>query len=47
MTTQISLVLAAIILGILALDILVFDWGLLVVWGRRLAQLSEWMAFWR
>ncbi|EBA03301.1 hypothetical protein RB2150_01559 [Rhodobacteraceae bacterium HTCC2150] len=35
------------ILMFLAVDFFFYDWELLIFWVRKLAQLSEWIAFWR
>lgn len=47
MTNRISLSLAAVILGCIALDIIVFSGANLVFLGRHLMAVIEWMAFWR
>lgn len=47
MTNTIAIWLGAIIIAAFALDALVYDWGLPVFVMRLLAQLIEWLAFWR
>lgn len=47
MTNQLAIVLALIIGGIIAADFLVFGWDLHIFLGRRLMQLTEYLAFWR
>lgn len=47
MTNRIALFLAAVVLGIIAADLLVFHWGLTLALGRRFADLVEYLAFWR
>lgn len=47
MTNRIALFLAAVVLGIIAADLLVFHWGLALATGRRFIDLVEYLAFWR
>lgn len=47
MTNKIAIILALIIVGVLIADVFVFEWDLYIFLGRKLAQLLEWMAFWR
>lgn len=47
MTNKIALGLAVLILGAFAVDLLFLGGGLPVFLGRRLAELIEWVAFWR
>lgn len=47
MTNSIALALAILLIGFFALDYFVLDWDLPVFLARRLAQLSDWIAFWR
>ena len=47
MTNTIALVLALLILGVFALDLLVLHQGLPVLVGRHFADLVEWVSFWR
>lgn len=47
MTNAISLVIAAMIAALFVLDATVFHWGLPVLIGRNVAQLIEWLSFWR
>lgn len=47
MTNTISIWLGLIILGLLATDFLLYDWGAMVFLGRKFLELSEYIAFWR
>lgn len=47
MTTRIALILWLSILAALALDWLIFGTTHLVYLGKKLAELIEWLAFWR
>ncbi len=47
MTNQIALVLGVLILIALGCDGFFNDWTATVFLGRKLADLIEWMAFWR
>ncbi|PTX56217.1 hypothetical protein C8N43_0870 [Litoreibacter ponti] len=47
MTNKIAIALAALIFAILMLDVLVFGWDLHIFLGRRLLDLTEYLAFWR
>ncbi|MCG6901777.1 MAG: hypothetical protein LJE68_03765 [Rhodobacter sp.] len=47
MTNIISIWLAAIILGFLALDILVLGWDVPLFLARKLMAFIEYLAFWR
>ena len=47
MTDKIALVLVLLIAAILAADLLVFGWDLHVFLGRKLMELTEYIAFWR
>ena len=47
MTNAIALTLALMILGIFALDALVLHQDLAVQVGRLMADLIEWVSFWR
>lgn len=47
MTNRLALFLALVIIGILAADLLYFGWDLHLFLGRKLADLIEYMAFWR
>ncbi|WP_298256629.1 hypothetical protein [uncultured Litoreibacter sp.] len=47
MTDKIAFVLAALIIGLFAADIFVFEWDIHVFLGRKLVQLTDYMAFWR
>lgn len=47
MTNRIAIVLGLMILAVIAADLLVFGWDLHVFLGKKLAQLIEYIAFWR
>lgn len=47
MTNRIALYLAAIVIGLIALDLLLFQADNLLIMGKKLMGLIEWMAFWR
>ena len=47
MTNQIAIVLGSIILIGLGLDWFLGDWSATLYLSRKLADLIEWMAFWR
>ena len=47
MTNRLAIVCGLVLLGIVALDLLIFGWDLHVILGRRLIQLTEYIAFWR
>lgn len=47
MTNKLAVVLGAIIFGVVALDLLIFGWDLHIFLGRKLGELSEYIAFWR
>ncbi len=47
MTNQIAITLGAIILIGLGLDWYIGDWTATLYLSRKLADLIEWMAFWR
>ena len=47
MTDKIAIVLAVLICGILAADHFVFAWDLHIFLGRKLLQLTNYLAFWR
>ena len=47
MTNQIAILLGALILIGLGLDWAFGDWNATLYLGRKLAELIEWMAFWR
>lgn len=47
MTNKIAIVLALIISGILAADLFVFGWDIHIFLGRKLLDLTEYLAFWR
>ena len=47
MTNTIAFWLAMLILGLLALDFFVFEWGSVLFLGRKFLGLVEYVAFWR
>lgn len=47
MTNPVALVLGLMILGALILDVLLVGNTHIVFLGKKLAELIEWMAFWR
>lgn len=47
MTNKIAIALGLLILAILLADWFVFGWDLHIFLGRRLVQLTEYIAFWR
>ncbi|MBY0136686.1 hypothetical protein [Paracoccus yeei] len=47
MTNPIAIVLGLLILAALAADALFLHWNLPVVIGKRLAELIEYLSFWR
>ncbi|MFV2052582.1 hypothetical protein [Aliiroseovarius sp. YM-037] len=47
MTNRIAIVLALMILVLIAADLLIFGWDLHVFLGKKLGELTEYIAFWR
>ncbi len=47
MTNSIAIFLVLLILGALGLDYIYNDWSGALFLARKMAQLIEWMAFWR
>lgn len=47
MTNTIAIFLAVIILGLLAVDWLMYDWWNLIYLLKKGTHLIEWLAFWR
>ena len=47
MTNTIAIWIGAILLGLLAADLLYFGWDLHVTLGRQFLRLVNWLAFWR
>lgn len=47
MDNRTAFFLALVIVGFFVADHFYFEWGLPVILGKLLANLSEWMAFWR
>ncbi len=47
MNTQIAIGIGLVIVGLIFLDKVFFDWDNLVFLLRKLSDLIEWLAFWR
>ncbi|MGR3321598.1 MAG: hypothetical protein ACU0DK_06685 [Pseudooceanicola sp.] len=47
MTNQIALALGLTLAALVALDAVVFDWSNCLFLAKKLADLIEWIAFWR
>ena len=47
MTNQIAIILGLMILGLLGLDAFLFDGANILFLLRKMADMIEWMAFWR
>ena len=47
MTNRLALILAILILGTIAADLLVFGWDLHVFLGKKFLEFTEYLAFWR
>ncbi|MDG1472270.1 MAG: hypothetical protein P8Q26_12020 [Ascidiaceihabitans sp.] len=47
MTNPIAVVLGLILIGMIVGDVIVFDAANLLFLGKKLADLIEWIAFWR
>lgn len=47
MNNKVALALAILIVGAFAADHFYFDFGLPVFLGKKLAELTEWLAVWR
>lgn len=47
MTNKLALYLGLIIVAALVVDVALFGTGHLIFLGKKLAQLIEWIAFWR
>lgn len=47
MTNSIALSLGLLIVGVIAVDVMLFGSDHLVFLGKKFADLLEWMAFWR
>ena len=47
MTNPIAVVLGLIVIGMIIGDVIVFDAANLLFLGKKLADLIEWIAFWR
>ncbi len=47
MTNRLALIIVVIIIGLLALDYVRYDWAHTLFLARKSVALIEWMAFWR
>ena len=47
MTNTLAIIFAVIIVAFLALDHFVLHWGMLLILGKKLVLLTEYIAFWR
>ncbi|MBY6089163.1 hypothetical protein [Maritimibacter alkaliphilus] len=47
MTNRIAIVLALLIVALLTVDAVMFDWANALFLAKKLTGLIEWMAFWR
>ena len=47
MTNSIAIVLALLILGAIAADVMLYGTEHLIFLGKKFADLLEWLAFWR
>lgn len=47
MTNQIALILCLCIVGLIAVDVVLFDTGNLLFLSRKFLEFTEWLAFWR
>ncbi|WP_457646943.1 hypothetical protein [Profundibacter sp.] len=47
MTNTLAVIFAVLIIGIFTADYFYFHWDLWLIIGRRLAQMIEYIAFWR
>ena len=47
MTNRIAFALGGLLVGLIALDVILFGTEHLVFLGKKLFALIEWMAFWR
>ena len=47
MTNSIAIVLALLIIGAIAADVMLYGTEHLIFLGKRFAELLEWIAFWR
>lgn len=47
MTNKLAIIFAIIIIAIFLADQFYFDWNLPVMLGKKLARLTEYIAFWR
>lgn len=47
MTNRSALILGTFIVAAIVLDVAIFGPGHLVFLGKKMAELIEWMAFWR
>ncbi|WP_157033201.1 hypothetical protein [Loktanella sp. S4079] len=47
MTNTIAFILAILIMGFIALDHFVLEWGVVTFWFRKLLDLIDYIAIWR
>ncbi len=47
MTNKIAIGIALVVLGLLAVDVFLFDWSNTLFLLKKTADMIEWMAFWR
>lgn len=47
MTNRLAILLACLVIGLFAADLLYFDWDLHVFLGRKFIEFIEYIAFWR
>jgi len=47
MTNKLALIFGAFIIAIFLADHFYFEWGLPIILGKKLTQLTEYIAFWR
>lgn len=47
MTNPIAIVLGLFLIGMIAGDVIVYDTANLLFLGKKLADMIEWIAFWR
>ena len=47
MTNSLALILGTALVGLIALDVLAYDGASLLFLAKKLADLIEWLAFWR
>lgn len=47
MTNRLAIVLGALVLAVIAADLLIYGWDLHIFLGIKLVDLIEYLAFWR